>query len=145
MKEFMSDIPFPWRKERLDHNVGTVDGSALESRLGKGDGQLWATGKGTLIGAFIGGRLGKSLDRVDMMYHKQAVVQAQSAPLHQTIGWHNDENGHSGSVTPLREGSQSISGTVCREFKQEIVIDGQSESAKATACQNTDSSWTVMK
>lgn len=122
---------------------GGVIGGVLGSNVGKGKGQLWATGAGALLGAFAGSEIGKSLDRADQMYHQQAVEKAYSAPLNQTISWNNPQSGHSGSVTPIREGHQASTGNLCRQYKQVIVIDGKSETANGTACQNADGSWTL--
>ena len=63
----------------------------------------------------------------------QATEQAYTAPIGETIAWNNPESGHSGSVTPTREG-QTDSGDYCRQYKQSIVIDGQVETAYGTAC-----------
>ena len=122
---------------------GGVIGGVLGSNVGKGKGQLWATGAGALLGAFAGSEIGKSLDQADQMYHQQAVEKAYSAPLNQTINWSNPKSGHSGSVTPIREGHQASTGNLCRQYKQTIVIDGKAETANGTACQNADGSWTL--
>ncbi len=125
--------------------VGTVGGAALGgilgSKMGKGSGQLWATGAGALLGAFVGSSIGQSLDQADMAYHQQAFERAYSAPLNQPINWNNPQSGHSGSVTPIREGRQASSGGLCRQYKQTIVVDGQAETAYGTACQNPDGTW----
>lgn len=127
--------------------VGTASGALLGgivgSKMGKGSGQLWATGAGALLGAFAGSSIGKSLDQADMMYHQQAVDKAYGAPLNQPITWSNPDTGHSGSVTPVREGRQSASGNLCRQYKQTIIVDGQAETAYGTACQERDGTWTL--
>ena len=75
--------------------------------------------------------------------HNRAVNQAYSAPLNQTINWSNPESGHSGSVTPVREGVNSSTGGVCRQYRQTIVVDGQAETAYGTACKNPDGTWSL--
>src|SRR5690606_4988297 len=99
--------------------VGTAGGAVLGglagSAVGSGSGQLWATGAGALLGAFSGSSIGKSLDRADMEYHERAVQQAYNAPLNQTINWSNPQSGHSGSVTPVREGRHATTGGLCRQ------------------------------
>ncbi len=77
------------------------------------------------------------------MYHSQATEKAYSAPLGETISWNNPESGHSGSVTPVREGRQASSGNACREYKQTIVVDGKAESAVGTACKQNDGTWVL--
>lgn len=136
----------PWgmgNKQTIGTGAGAIVGGILGSKMGKGSGQLWATGAGALLGAFAGSSIGKSLDQADMAYHQQAVEKAYAAPINQTISWNNPESGHSGSVTPIREGRQASTGNLCRQYKQTIVIDGKAETANGTACQNSDGTWTL--
>lgn len=137
----------PWgmgNKETVGTLGGAVVGGALGSRVGSGEGKLWATGAGALLGAFVGSSIGKSLDQADLAYHDQAVSRAYSAPMNETISWNNPESGHSGSVTPVREGRQASTGNLCREYKQTIYVDGRSETAIGQACQNSDGTWKVV-
>ena len=120
-------------KQGFGSVLGAVAGGLAGSKVGDGNGQLWATGAGALLGAFVGSEIGKSLDKADMAYHNQATEQAYTAPIGETIAWDNPQSGHSGSVTPTREG-QTATGDYCRQYKQSIVIDGQVETAYGTAC-----------
>lgn len=136
----------PWgmgTKQTVGTGAGAVVGGLLGSKVGGGSGQLWATGAGALLGAFVGSSVGKSLDQADLAYHQQAVEKAYAAPLNQPISWNNTESGHSGSVTPIREGRQASTGNLCRQYKQTIVVDGKAETANGTACQNRDGTWTL--
>jgi surface antigen len=135
----------PWggNKQGIGTIGGAVVGGVLGSNVGKGKGQLWATGAGALLGAFVGSEIGKSLDQADKMYAQQAAEKAYTAPINQTVNWNNPESGHSGSVTPIREGKQATTGNLCRQYKQTIMIDGKSETAIGTACQNSDGTWTL--
>ncbi len=136
----------PWgmgNKQTIGTGAGAVIGGILGSNVGGGKGQLWATGAGALLGAFVGSSIGQSLDQADRMYHSQATEKAYSAPLGETINWNNPESGHSGSVTPIREGRQASTGSVCREYKQTIVIDGKAETAIGTACKQADGTWVL--
>ncbi len=136
----------PWgmgTKQTVGTGAGAILGGVLGSNVGKGKGQLWATGAGALLGAFVGSSIGKSLDQADMAYHQQAIERAYAAPVNETISWNNPESKHSGSVTPIREGRQASTGNLCRQYKQTIYIDGKSETAVGTACQNSDGTWTV--
>lgn len=137
----------PWgmgNKQTIGTASGAVLGGVLGSKVGNGSGQLWATGAGALLGAFVGSSIGKSLDQADLAYHEQAVSRAYTAPMNETIAWNNPESGHSGSVTPVREGRQASTGSLCREYKQTIVVDGQAETAIGRACQNTNGTWTLV-
>ena len=136
----------PWgmgTKQTVGTGAGALVGGILGSKVGGGSGRLWATGAGALLGAFAGSSIGKSLDQADMAYHQQAVEQAETGPLNKTVDWNNAESGHSGSVTPIREGHVQGSGQLCREYKQTINIDGKSQTAVGTACQNSDGTWTL--
>ena len=136
----------PWgmgNKQTIGTGAGAIVGGLLGSKVGGGSGKLWATGAGALLGAFAGSSIGKSLDQADMAYHQQAVEQAETGPLGKSINWNNAESGHSGSVTPIREGRVQGTNQLCREYKQSITIDGKTQTAVGTACQNSDGTWTL--
>ena len=121
---------------------GGVLGGLAGSSMGKGSGRLWTTGAGVLLGALVGSEVGRSLDRSDLMYNEQAWDRARSAPLNERVYWNNPDNGHSGYITPIREG-RSTYGNPCRQFKQTIVVGGQAQTAYGTACQNQDGTWDI--
>lgn len=135
----------PWgmgNKQTVGTLGGAVLGGLAGSAVGKGQGRDWAIGAGVLLGAFAGSQIGKSLDQADLMYHQQAVEQSYSAPMNKEINWSNPDSGHSGSVTPVKEG-HTAEGNVCRQYKQTIIVDGHSETALGTACKNNDGTWTI--
>ena len=141
-----SDVNNPWgmgNKETIGTGLGAFIGGFFGSKVGKGNGQLLATGAGAALGAIAGSSIGKSLDQADLAYHQQAIEQSYSAPLDQTISWDNQDTGHSGTVTPIREGHQASTNNICRQYEQAITVDGQTETAVGTACQNDDGSWTI--
>jgi surface antigen len=125
--------------------LGAVAGGLAGSQIGKGRGQLVAVGAGTLLGALIGSEAGKSLDKADQQYASRAHQQAQAAPLGQTIVWSNPQSGHSGSVTPVREGQIAATGEYCREYQQSVQVGGQTQRAYGTACRQADGSWRVVQ
>lgn len=123
--------------------LGAVGGGLLGSQIGGGKGTLIAVGAGTLLGAFIGKSVGESLDRADVNYANRAQAQAHTAPIGQQITWSNPESGHSGTVTPRREGTDT-SGNYCREYQQTVTVGGKTEEAYGTACRQPDGSWKVV-
>lgn len=127
-------------KQTVGTGAGALVGGILGSKVGGGGGRLWATGAGALLGAFAGSSIGKSLDESDKMAHENALDQAETGPIDQPVTW-NNPNGHSGSVTPIREGEQASTGLPCRQFRQAIMIEGQAETEVSTACQNKDGTW----
>lgn len=134
----------PWgTKQTFGTAGGAVLGGLAGSAIGGGKGRLWTTGAGALIGALAGSSIGQSLDRADQQYHQQAVDQAYAAPLNHPISWSNPQTGHSGTVVPVREGREVATGSLCREYKQTIVVNGKSETAYGKACQERNGSWTL--
>ncbi len=73
---------------------------------------------------------------------EDAMIAATSAPLNDPIAW-NDGTA-SGSVTPLRDG-ETDDGRTCREFQQEITVDGKRQRAYGTACREPDGSWQMVE
>jgi surface antigen len=128
---------------------GTLIGGALGglagAQFGKGTGKLAAVAGGALLGAFLGSEIGSSLDKADKMYAGQAEQKAHSAPVGQKISWNNPDSGHSGSFTPVREGRDTATGQTCREYKQTVNVDGRTQEATGTACQQADGSWKVVQ
>lgn len=127
-------------KQTIGGLGGAVLGGLAGASMGKGQGRLWTTGAGVLVGALAGSEIGKSLDRSDRMYNDQAWNRAYSAPLNNQVSWNNPDNGHNGYIVPVREGTSS-SGYPCREYKQTIVVDGRAQTAYGTACQNRNGTW----
>lgn len=124
--------------------LGGVGGAVLGSQFGKGTGQIAATAAGTLLGAWIGSEIGSSLDAADQQRMMSAQRQAYAAPVGETIAWSNPESGHSGTVTPVREGTSSR-GSYCREYRTTVDIDGRREQAYGTACQQPDGTWRIVQ
>jgi surface antigen len=125
--------------------LGAVGGAVAGAQFGSGSGRLAPTPAGTLLGALIGSEVGSSLDRADQQYARRAQTQAQAAPIGQSIVWSNPESGHTGTVTPIREGRIPSTGEYCREFQQTVQVGGQSQQAYGTACRQADGSWRVVQ
>ena len=130
-------------KQTVGTGAGAVAGGLLGSQVGSGSGRLWATGAGVLLGALVGSEVGSSLDRADRAYMQQAQQQAHTASVGDTISWNNPESGNNGTYTVTRDGTSRTTGRYCREYRQTVVIDGRSETAYGTACQNPDGTWQV--
>ena len=130
-------------KETAGTVIGGVGGAVLGSQVGHGSTRLVATAAGTLLGAWIGNSVGKSLDRADQQYATQTANSAlERYPDGQASTWKNPNSGHSGSTTPTRT-YQTADGP-CREYQTSVVIDGRTQSAYGTACRQPDGSWKVV-
>lgn len=130
-------------KEVMGSLLGAGLGGWAGSKIGNGKGQLAATAAGVVIGGLLGNSVGSSLDRADMAYANRAQTAAYSAPVGQTISWSNPETGHSGVITPTREGVQNGTGAYCREYQTEITVGGKTQSGYGTACRMPDGDWKV--
>ena len=85
----------------------------------------------------------EELNETDLRAQQNAVVQATTAPIDQSITWSDGTGNASGSITPLRDG-RTADGRLCREFQQNVTIEGQRQSAHGTACQGPDGAWQVV-
>ena len=130
-------------KEEFGTILGGIGGAAIGSQIGGGSGRIIAAAAGTLLGAFAGRELGKSLDKDDAAAAQKAQNTAHTAPIGQQITWSNPETGHTGTVTPTRQGTDQ-SGNQCREYQSTVTIGGKTEQAYGTACRQADGSWKVV-
>jgi surface antigen len=122
--------------------VGAGLGGLAGSQFGKGSGNAAATAIGVVLGGLLGGSVGASLDRADQAALDRSTQNAlETAPTNQAVQWNNPDNGHYGTVVPVRTYQQS--GTYCREFQQTIVVAGQSQQAYGTACRQSDGTWQI--
>jgi surface antigen len=124
--------------------VGAAAGGLIGSQFGSGSGKLAATGLGVLLGGLLGNKIGKSMDDNDKRRAMQAQQAAYVAPVGQQIVWNNPDNGHSGAITPVRDGRDQ-NGYYCREFQTTVTIGGQPQQAYGRACQQPDGSWKVVQ
>lgn len=98
---------------------------------------------GTLIGSFIGRDIGASLDRGDIDDARRAQKRAYAAPIGQSIPWNNQASGHSGTITPQRDGNDT-DGNYCREYRSTVTVDGKTDEADGAACRRPDGGWSVI-
>jgi surface antigen len=120
---------------------GAAAGGLLGAALGGGGTGIAA---GALLGGLIGGAVGNVLDENDKRYANQTAQRAlERAPSGTATTWKNPDSGHSGSVTPTHT-YQTSNGAYCREFQQEITIDGKPQRSYGTACRQPDGSWKII-
>ncbi len=133
----------PNRKENMGTILGGATGALIGSTLGGGDGNLVAIGAGAVIGAFIGNRVGASMDDVDKMKAEQtAQTSLEKSPSGKTSSWKNPDTGNSGSFTPKKV-TETERG-YCREFTQQITVAGKTQQGYGTACRQPDGTWKIV-
>ncbi len=137
--------PEAGQKQVLGTLVGGAAGGLLGAQIGDGSGQLAATAAGALAGAWIGNEIGKSLDRADQMALNKAQTVAYDAPIGEEIDWNNPDSGNSGSVTPVRDGTNKQTGEYCREFQHDVTIGGETQQAYGVACRQPDGAWKIVQ
>jgi surface antigen len=130
-------------KETLGTLGGAAGGGLLGSQVGGGKGKVLATVGGTLLGAYLGNRAVNYFNDDDAEYAVQAERRAYEAPIGQDIRWENPDSGNYGTITPVREG-RTRDGQYCREFQQQIYVEGRTENAAGRACQQRDGSWKIV-
>jgi surface antigen len=86
---------------------------------------------------------GNVLDQRDRTIAAQTAHNAfESAPSGTPVGWSNPDTGNYGNVVPTRT-YQTPAGQYCREYTEEIVIDGKRQTAYGTACRMPDGTWRI--
>ncbi|HLI12578.1 MAG TPA: RT0821/Lpp0805 family surface protein [Alphaproteobacteria bacterium] len=139
------ETPLGGTKQTLGTLGGAGAGAFIGSQIGHGTGNLAATAIGGLLGAFVGSQVGKSLDRADELAAQQTTQRTlETTPDGQSLPWRNAENGHSGTVTPVRTYQES-NGQYCREFQQTVTVGGQTQQAYGTACRQPDGTWKIVQ
>lgn len=125
--------------------IGTLGGAAggalLGSQIGSGTGNLAATAIGTLVGAFAGREIARNFGDSDQ--ERASVAERQALADNRRITWNNPETGHSGAIAPVRTYT-SDDGRTCRVYTHRIEVDGRNETARGTACRQSDGSWQLV-
>ena len=95
------------------------------------------------LGGLIGPKLGSALDDSDRSLAYQAQIDAldRGAPG-APIAWRNPATGRHGNIVagPLYDQK----GAKCRGYSHTVVIGGQLQTVRKTACRNADGSWTAV-
>ncbi|MFC4352949.1 RT0821/Lpp0805 family surface protein [Fodinicurvata halophila] len=137
----------PGTKQTVGGLGGAALGGLAGSQIAKDSSsstRAFATGLGAVIGLIAGSEIGKSLDEADRQRAAQAQQQAAQAPMGEQITWNNPNSGNYGSYTPVRDG-RTDDGRYCREFRETVTIDGQTETATGIACRQQDGTWRIQQ
>jgi surface antigen len=124
-------------KEDIGMATGAVLGGVIGHQIGGGSGKTVATIGGAALGAFVGSRVGRNMDRGDRARTTQALDKSADG---ESTTWRNDETGMHYSVTPTRT-YQVDSGGRCRDFTTVAPIDGSDVVVRGTACRQPDGTW----
>lgn len=122
--------------------IGAAAGGLAGAQFGSGSGRLAATALGVFLGGLAGSEIGRQMDENDRLRAQQAHQQALNTG--QAVQWDNPNSGNYGSVVPIRTGTNTQTGSFCREFQTTIVVGGQEQQGYGTACQQPDGSWRII-
>jgi surface antigen len=109
-------------KQIVGAGLGAVVGGVAGAQFGGGTGQLVTTAAGAVLGSYLGSEAGASMDRSDRMYYGHQAAPRAAVP------------------SP----SRYAHGANCREFRDEVVMDGQRLHRAARACRQPDGSWLII-
>ncbi len=101
------------------------------------------SGKASMVGGLITGSIGNGLGSGDRRKALEAEYKAlEYTQSGQRVSWTGDRAGRSGEVVPAqpyRVGSQD-----CRQYTHTVSVNGQTRTARGTACRNEDGSWATL-
>src|SRR5947209_6840967 len=125
--------------------IGALGGAAVGGLIaGAAGGGSAGIAAGVIGGGLLGGLFGNLLDERDRRLATQTTHHAlETMPSGGTTTWNNPDNGHAGTVTPIRT-YQTTTGGDCREYQTTMTIDGRLERSYGTACRQPDGSWRVV-
>jgi len=125
--------------------IGTLGGGAggalIGSQFGSGTGKLAATALGAVAGAFAGRAIAQRLDGASE--NRAMAAEQEAVAQNQTITWNNPQGNSRGSVQPLRT-YQNSNGQTCRDYTHTINVEGKRETARGTACRQSDGTWQLV-
>jgi surface antigen len=121
----------------LGSAAGAAAGGLLGNQFGKGGGNTALTVVGVLAGALAGGYVGRSMEPVDQACVGRAL---EHTPTHQTVAWQNPDTKSSYWVTPTRTYNDG-SGTTCRDYTTDALVDGERQRLAGSSCRQPDGSW----
>jgi surface antigen len=96
---------------------------------------------GVILGGILANDPGRSLDQADLDFMQQKTTRAlESAPTNQPLTWQNPVSQYQVQATPTRTWQQP-NGAYCRDYTQTITAKAQIQTARGTACRQSDGSW----
>jgi len=131
-------------RENTGTLLGALGGALIGSQFGGGtSGHVAGALVGAGLGAMIGNRIGAAMDDED----KRRAYAAQMEALNDgasgaPVSWRNPDSGRYGTVVPGP--AYADAGRHCRSYTHTIYIDGRPQTARGTACRNSDGSWTPL-
>jgi surface antigen len=127
----------------LGTGIGAAIGGLFGSQIGHGPGQFAATTTGVVVGGLVGNSVGHQMDEDSSRYPSggSAVVIEPAPP----IAYNGYTPNYVAPPAPPPTYVDPNAGTYCREYSQEIRIDGELKESYGTACLQPDGSWRIVQ
>jgi surface antigen len=130
----------PGNKQGTGTIVGAAAGGAAGAAIGGPKNRIPSVAIGAVVGGILGNQIGKSLDEEDRRMAAAAEYQAlEYGQPGASTPWDNPQTRHHGQIVPgkpYQEGSQ-----YCRSYTHTIYISGEPQTARGTACRQSDGTW----
>jgi surface antigen len=124
-------------KQSLGSVAGTLSGGWIGPSA---SARSPSPGAAPLFAAWAGSAIGARLDETDRRMASEAEYEAlESTAAGASREWRNPATGHRGSVSPGP--AYSVNQYTCRDYVDQISVDGKSETIRSTACRQPDGSW----
>lgn len=123
--------------------AGAIIGGVIGNQLFKGE-RAAGTMAGVILGGVAGAQLAKSGDRCDQYYASYAYDDAFDSEPYRRVSWRNERSGNYGYVTPA-DYYEDRRGRTCRNYEQEIYINGRRQYAEGVACRNRRGDWEIVR
>ncbi len=120
--------------------VGAAAGGLIGSQFFHGGGAVAGVIGATLLGGFLGYKVGQYMDRQDQANMRSAIA---TTPVGDQATWTNPKTNVTYQVKPVR--NYNSDGRYCREYQTKVQINGKWQSAYGKACRQPDGSWKIVK
>lgn len=123
-------------------SLGNVAGTLSGGLIGSSSPAVKPTPSGAapLLAAWAGSAVGARLDEADRRLVAETEYEAlESGAAGVAREWRNSASGHRGSVTPGP--AYSVNQYTCRDYVDQITVDGKADTVRSTACRQPDGSW----
>lgn len=124
--------------------VGGIIGGVIGNQVFRGERGL-GTVAGVILGGVAGSQLARSGDDCDQYYASYAYYDAfENARPNQRVSWRNERSGNYGYIRPAAY-HRDRRGNQCRNYEQEIYVNGRRQIAEGVACRNRDGTWRIVQ
>jgi surface antigen len=123
--------------------AGAIIGGVIGNQVFRGERGL-GTVAGVVLGGLAGSQLAKSGDDCDQYYASHAYYDAfEHRRPRERVRWDNPRSRNYGYITPA-DYYNDRNGRRCRNYEQEIWVNGRREFAQGTACKTRDGTWRII-